>query len=263
MIGRRELGQWSLAVVAASAMLGLSGCGDDRWTDYTYKMTVHAGGKAFSTVRHVTVEEGSSIQDSSGRRVDRRTQGEAVIIDENGRTYYALMVPADGQFGNGFYAAYVAEAALVPMIGKAAESDVDKAIREYAEEQPGFDQLADDAATHNAMLRVVGPHSLPRSIAGAPDGNGPTSMTVWPMFVTFDDPKDPKTVRAVSPEEIGVSKITIEITDEPVTTGIEGRLGWRTGFGSKRLNGNRFGNSQSNNLAEKLSAYSFSTEPAE
>lgn len=44
------------------------------------------------------------------------------------------------------------------------------------------------------------------------------------MFVTFDDPSDPKTVREVSPESIGVSRITIEITDEDVTTGIEERL---------------------------------------
>ena len=46
----------------------------------------------------------------------------------------------------------------------------------------------------------------------------------WPMFVTFGDPDDPKTVREVSASELGVRNITIEITDEDVTEGIEERL---------------------------------------
>ena len=215
----------------------LVGCGDDRWADYRYKMTVYVGDKAFSTVRHVQVTEGSSIQDSSGRRVDRRTEGEAVIIETSSGPVFALMVPTDGQFGNGFYGAYVAEPALVPAIGRPQKSDADPTIKEYREERPSFDQLADDAETHNAMLEVEGPRPLPRTIAGTPSGKGPTRMTVWPMFVRFGDINDPMTVQLVSPESIGVTNIAIEITDEDVTTGIQQRLGWLKSLKGGYLNG--------------------------
>jgi hypothetical protein len=260
MITRRF---FAISAALVPMALSLVGCGDDRWADYSYKMTVYVGGKAFSTVRRVEVTEGSSIQDSSGRRVDRKTTGEAVIIETTSGPVFALMVPADGQFGNGFYGAYVAEPALVPAIGRPQQSDIDQAVREYREDQLGFDQLADDAETHNAMLEVEDPRPLPRSIAGAPGGDGPTRMTVWPMLVRFGNISDPKTVQLVSPASIGVTNITIEITDEDVTTGIEAKLGWLANFGSKRLNGQRFGKHNSNNLSEQLSAHNFSTESPE
>ena len=254
---RRMFERFVLGAMALSGLASLGGCNDDRWTDYSYKMTVYVGDKAYSTVRHVKIEEGSSIQDSSGRRVDRRTEGEAVIIDTASGPVFALMVPADGQFGNGFYGAYVAEPALVPAIGKPQESDVDLTIQEYREEQPGFDLLADDAETHNAMLEVEGPRSLPRSIAGALSGNGPTRMTVWPMFVRFADINNPKTVEKVLPESIGVTNITIEVTDEYVTTGIEKRLRWLRELQARggALNGERF--PATNDLKSNLGSGAF------
>lgn len=62
----------------------------------------------------------------------------------------------------------------------------------------------------------------------------PTALI--PMLVTFRDINDPKTVERVDPTNLaatfgpGVSlkRATIEMTDEPVTTGIEKRLGWVT-----------------------------------
>lgn len=58
-----------------------------------------------------------------------------------------------------------------------------------------------------------------------------------PDLVTFADVTDPKSVMAVDPGDLaatlgpGVSwhRLTIEITDEPLTTGIEKRLGWVAG----------------------------------
>lgn len=55
-----------------------------------------------------------------------------------------------------------------------------------------------------------------------------------PMLVTFADESDPASVRKVDParlsEEFGpgvfLKAITVEITDDPVTTGIEQRLTW-------------------------------------
>lgn len=55
-----------------------------------------------------------------------------------------------------------------------------------------------------------------------------------PMLVTFADVADPKTVEQVDPENPGAAlgcdfkwqRMTIEVTDEPITTEIEERLGW-------------------------------------
>lgn len=57
----------------------------------------------------------------------------------------------------------------------------------------------------------------------------------YPLLVTFTDTADPTTVREVDPDNLGTTfgsgvslkRITLEITDEPVTEGkIESVLGW-------------------------------------
>lgn len=55
-----------------------------------------------------------------------------------------------------------------------------------------------------------------------------------PMLVTFGDMDDPTSVVRIDPDDLAASfgegyslkRITLQITDEPVTTGIEKRLGW-------------------------------------
>lgn len=211
-------------VSAGVAMLFLSACGDDRFPDYSYKMTVHIGDREFSTVRHVEVTEGMSI-------VSRKVEGEAVIIDANGRTYYALLSRPE----NADHAAFVAGMALRSQVPRAApRSGVQQAIDEYYEENAPQDSFGDAAEFLQAMVEVEGAHDLPRTIPGS---NGRPAMEAWPMFVTFTDPDDPRTVRVVSPEVIGVKRITIEITDEDVTKGIEGRLGWWREYENRRFDG--------------------------
>ena len=67
----------------------------------------------------------------------------------------------------------------------------------------------------------------------------------YPMLVTFSDITDPKTVQKVDPENLaatfgpGVSlkRITLEITDEPVTEGkVENVLGWLNNLKKYRTN---------------------------
>jgi hypothetical protein len=205
------------AIVFAS--LGLAAC-DDRLPDYSYKMTVYAGGKAFSSVRHVAVEEVPSIVDSGGTTIKRRVDGQAVILDLGGSTYYALLAPP----GAPDYPAFAAGMALAPLIPKPAAHSPE-------------DNFGDVSRGLQAMVKVKGPHDLPREI----DSGAATPRQPWPMFVTFDDPSDPTTVREVSPTGIGVSRITIEITHDDVTTGIEDRLPWLPGYkkARMRLSGNK------------------------
>jgi len=48
----------------------------------------------------------------------------------------------------------------------------------------------------------------------------------WPMMVRFGDIADPKSVRQVDPDTIGVQRIHLETTDDEVTVGIEKRIPW-------------------------------------
>lgn len=50
----------------------------------------------------------------------------------------------------------------------------------------------------------------------------------WPLVVRFRDLNDPKSVEAVNPDTIGVKRMWLETTHDPVTTGIEKRLRWIT-----------------------------------
>lgn len=200
----------------------LAFCGRDSFPDYNYRMTIYLDGQAFSSVRRIEQERVTSIVDSGGAQVRRRLQGEAVIIQRYGRTYYALLTKPD----NADYALLIPGAALAPYIGRPqAHSEADEAVAEWFEDKwravhPNY-FLDDMAAASRAMTRVVGPKNLPRTLPPRP---GRAPFQAWPMFVTFTDPTDPRTVRVVTPEAIGVDRITIEITDDDVTTGIEERL---------------------------------------
>jgi hypothetical protein len=62
------------------------------------------------------------------------------------------------------------------------------------------------------------------------------------LMVRFRDVNDPRTVERIDPENLAASfgagvwlkRATIEIVDEPLTTGIEKRLPWLDGFASTR-----------------------------
>lgn len=65
-------------------------------------------------------------------------------------------------------------------------------------------------------------------------GKGRLQYRPYPRFVFFHDISDPRTVERVDPEKLAATfgkdvrlkRITAVVTDDPVTTGIERRLGW-------------------------------------
>src|SRR3546814_20235250 len=80
-------------------------------------MTVYVGDKPFSSVRAVLQEQVSSVADSSGQAVKRSLKGEAVIIEANSRTYYALLgKPDEPEYGQ-----KVANYALLPLVPERSE----------------------------------------------------------------------------------------------------------------------------------------------
>lgn len=218
-------------------MLTLTACGGGL-PDYRYKRTIHVatpeGDRAYSSVRGISSEFVSSIMSSSGRTIKDTLHGEAVVMDlPGGQTVYALLARSE----NPDYATYVTGPALGPHIPRTNTRD-----NGLTSVKGAF--LNEIVSRREAMLQLKGAYDLPRTVNHNPmhrDDYKPEPM--WPMLVTFRDPKDPRTVQEVSPETIGVSNITIEITDEPISKGIEARLpsfGKETGF-SEWIAGLKYG----------------------
>jgi hypothetical protein len=93
-------------------------------------------------------------------------------------------------------------------------------------------------------------------------------ISAYPMLVTFEDLDEPTSVTRVDPDDLATSfgegvslkRITVQVTDDAVTTGIEEKLGWAEKLWPNKLNGDRFEDFDKPELAARLSPNSFSTE---
>ena len=197
-----------MAAVLAGALL-LGGCSaEDRAPDYRYRLTVEVetpeGLKTGSSV--IEVEQSLMRPGSAPGNlgVSRKVRGEAVAVDLPGdQTLFALL---------------------------RSESNVDWASYVYVYLRPPstdtefVDQLDD-------VLEVTGERELPRMW---PPVAWLGERSAYPMLVTFGDMDDPTSVAQVDPDDLAASfgvgvelkRITVELTDDSVTTGIERRLGW-------------------------------------
>lgn len=204
----------SMIIIAA---LSLSACGD-RFPDYRYRMIVYVdtadGEKAFSSVRQVREREHFSIVDSNGKTVTSRLCGKALRLEKDGRTYFASLTKPDDID----YASVIAAAAIIPVI-KAQFKAGNRSGPDYS----GPRNIDEWSKQSQKIVKVEGSHPLPRYL---PARQGRPARDLWPMFVTFDTPSNSATVREVSPEAIGVRRIEIAITDEPVTEGAINDLPW-------------------------------------
>lgn len=92
----------------------------------------------------------------------------------------------------------------------------------------GFDDML--------ALEGLGPIVVPRTY---PPVGALEERSAYPMMVTFGDLADPTSVEQVDSDDLAASygdgvslkRITVQMTDDPVTTGIEGRLGWLAAHG--------------------------------
>ena len=213
-----------LTLLATLLALLLSGCGmleEDRFPPFRYRMTVEVetpqGLRTGSAVREVDLTPAEWTLPDSGV-VSLRVRGEAVAIDlPGGRTLYALLRSPDSVD----YASHIALDTLLP---------VEPGARLGFSSGNRYDPIAPEfAAAFAKMLTSQEVREVPRESAdrwtgGPPDG--------WPLLVTFRDPADPASVERVDPDDpaaqlgegVRIRRITLAITDDPVTTAIAPRL---------------------------------------
>ena len=148
-----------------------------------------------------------------------------------------------------------------------------------------FDSLSDEEraayfkksarARDGEMFSASGQvYTLPRHFMHAPDtgfrhklGDTPSA---YPMLVFFRDITDPKSVEKIDPDNMGAAlgsgvalrRITVQLTDDDVTTGIEKVLPWWSRHRGIHLDESSMSSEDmtSANIAAHLSSGSFSTE---
>ncbi|MGY8972388.1 MAG: hypothetical protein ACKVGV_01980 [Sphingomonadales bacterium] len=201
----RRMSGWVMLCLA----LAISACAsDDTAPDYRYRLTVEVEtpeglktGSSVIEVKQRLVRAGSS---PANMAVERRVRGEAVAVDlPGGRALFALLRSDN----NVDWASYVMQT-LAPH----SESET-------------FAQQLDN------MLLLEGEIVLPRTF---PPVGHLEERSAYPMLVTFGDLDDPTSVEEVDPddlaatfgEDVSLKRITVQVTDDPVTSGIERRLGW-------------------------------------
>ncbi len=179
----------------------------------TFEVETPEGLKAGSSVIAATYERQNEL--IVGRSFRGTTRGEAVFVDLGPRgTLYALLSTPSRPGGDGHVQM------IKDIFGLHAETD-----------KPGA------SSVHN-FAAVTGRRELTYSQPWIVPETQRTMAWILPNLVRFKDETDPKSVEAVDPlnlattfgEGVRLKRVIIEITNDPVTTGIERRLTWLPGF---------------------------------
>ena len=205
----------------ALAALTLPGCAaaEDKAPDYRYRLTVEVETPEGLRTASSVIEVQQTLMRAGGSPANQavrwRVRGEAVAVDlPGGKTLFALL---------------------------RSDNDPDWASRVYVllapQENKGFEDALDD------VLELTGERTLPRMW---PPVAFLEERSAYPMMVTFGDLADPTSVAEVDPDDLAATfgegvklkRITVELTDDPVTSGIEARLGWLPNYYDKMLDGN-------------------------
>lgn len=202
-------------------LLLLLGCPNGS-VSYRYRLTIEvetpAGLKSGSSVIEVASEHdpphllqssglcGDGMGHRSAVSMRQEVRGEAVAVDlGDGRTIYALLQSPDA-FGAHAFATRAYE--------------VQRSTR-----LPRCDLIDERRAV--ALLREAGgPFEVPNDTRHA--------IARFPTLVRFTDPANPRTVQVLDRRDLARSlgpgyrlrRIVVELTDDPVTSGIERRLPW-------------------------------------
>ena len=193
----RALAIFIAAILALYGLYKLSYPTQSWRQNITITVTTPEGEKTGSSVQSVTWTPNPIFKDGASEHVNM--QGEAVAVEvAPGKFLFALLTGPLGPEHMGWVARRLFGA-----------------------------KAADDYAAIRAA-RGKGPADLPTALI--------------PMLVTFKDINDPKTVERVDPNNLAeafgqgvrLARASIEITNDPVTTGIEKKIGWLRAVGKER-----------------------------
>lgn len=204
MMARRGV----VGVLAGAAAAVLGGCGSlfpsDRLRQkITVEVDTPSGLRSSSSVVETEVRKGKSWGDASGTTFNLK--GEAVAVDlPGGRTLFALL--RGGSDTQGDAAGYQTRL-LYEALNAGAEASVPVAVE-------GMNVMQARAAAKSAEVSLILPESL------------------YPMLVTFADDSNPKSVERVVAGNLAATfgpgvrlrRITVAVTDDSVTSGVEKRL---------------------------------------
>src|SRR5687768_13830128 len=211
MMARRAL----MGLLAGGVAALLGGCGLLGGNSYRFRMTVEVetpeGLRTGSSVYEVEAFATSELITGGGSS-DSTLRGEAVAVDLPGRrTLFALL----------------------KTVNTAGHDDL--AFMSMRAFDPAFDyNRVESARRIRSGDGIRSPAEVPRSD--------------WPLLVTFGDVGNPQSVERVAPNNLAASfgpgvrlkRITLEVTDDPVSKDIEARLaahGIQEGHGLDRTRG--------------------------
>lgn len=202
-------------ILAASIAFSLTGCGlFGNSIRYRYRLTVEVdtpqGLKRGSGVIQVDTSKSEGLE---GSHIDSRVTGDAVAVDlPGGQTLFALLDKAHDVVACGVIPPGRAKAQAAAAAGNYDPNE----WREEIEDIKARSGVCD--------LPRLGPSPFPN------DG----MVNQWPSLVHFRDIHDPRTLERVDPDDaaatfgagVRIRRITVQMTNDPVTTGIEKRLPW-------------------------------------
>ena len=217
MMARRSV----LGLLAASMSVIVAACNGithERFQPVRYRLTAEVetpeGIRTGSSVIEVTW--GASRLNGPFGGAGYSVRGEAAAVDlPGGQTLFVLLSSADDVD----WAAWVIK--RIPTAGKAEQAKPEARDPEarIASARRELDLIRADRAVHPVWSPVA-----PHVVAGIST----------PTMIQFRNPSDPKSVELVDPNNLAKSfgtgtklkSVTVQITDEPVTSGIQKRLGW-------------------------------------
>jgi hypothetical protein len=217
-----------MALLGVGSVALLSGCNTMFRKRFRFKMIVEVetpqGLRTGSGVMEVSAAKTVKILPDE-HAVSTVFKGEAVPVDlPGGQTLFALV----GDIGAGYSLANAAVKSFDPLTGP-----------------------EDKYVASIGKLGEAG--SLGRSVP----------IRDLPKLVRFRDIRDPKTVELVDPSDLAKSfgpgvklrRIVLTVADEPVTRGIEKRLGWLVKYRNSQLDGDHY--ETFSNFANSLNIYDF------
>jgi hypothetical protein len=205
MIARRHFANM---VFGYTALVALGGCRAGETPSYRYKLAIEVQTpegprSAYSVIGVQFYGAMKGFEALSGGSVKAR--GQAIALDlPNGKTLFVLL---------------------------RSNTSADWAGNALRRQHPK--KLSDFSSAVNYSNALVSDKSIfpVRRWQEMPDGS---KRDDYPLLVTFNNIKDPASVKQVDPDDLEASfgagyklnAMTVQVTDEPVTVGIEKRLKW-------------------------------------